>query len=266
MKKLDSGITIKPQWDKTPDEIWNERFAALTDDEKGIGGDEEPKKTIGLWKRTIYIWSVAAAVLIIVTASAFLYTKEIKGLPGKTCCACLPDGSQVQLAAGSTIIYHPRLWIFSHSVKMEGEAYFSGHHAKGFSVKTEEGVIDVLGTAFNARTYDSKLIVTCIDGKVEVRSGHAATELTAGMEATMCNGKLATEHVANAESTIGWTKGIFSFTDRPMTEVLKDVGRYYGMKIGAPQGADTLRYTGRFTQREDLHKRSARHHRTAIWS
>lgn len=250
MNKLDDDIRIRPKWDKTPDQIWNERFSALTDDDGDVedGGKNNRSESIGFWGRTKYIWSVAATILIFITATAFLYTKEIKGVPGCACRIHLPDGSTAQLSAGSVISYHPILWPLSHTVTMEGEVYFSGHHARGFIVKTPLGEIDVLGTSFNARTYDDKLIVTCIDGKVKVKTEQTAVELTVDMEAMLSKGKLVTQHVPDAKSAVGWIKGIFSFYNRPMIDVLKDVERYYGVKIGAPQCIDTLRYTGKFSQ------------------
>lgn len=252
MKKLDSGITIKPKWEKTPDQVWNERFAALMDDDKESEDGDKSKHsgTIDFWRRTRYIWSVAAVVLLFILGTAFIYTKEIKGVPGCACSITLPDGSMAQISPTTVITYHPIVWAFSHRVDMVGEAYFSGHHAKGFSVKTPQGEIEVLGTSFNARTYDDKLIVTCIDGKVKVKTKQTAVELVADMETTLCNGALTTQHLPDAKSAVEWTKGVFSFYNRPIMDVLKDVERYYGIKIGAPQGIDTLRYTGRFTQKK----------------
>ncbi len=253
MKKLDHKITAVPQWDKTAKDVWNERFAALTDDEEK---DEDSKpllhKTISLRGRTKYFLSVAAAVLLLLIATAFIYTKEVKAVPGCACTICLPDGSLAQLSLGTTISYRPLIWMLSPRVYMTGEAYFSGKHANGFSVKTLQGDIEVIGTSFNARTYDDKLVVTCLDGKIKVKSTQMSVELTANMETTLRHGKLTTEYIPDAESSIGWTKGLFSFYNKPLVDVLKDVERYFDVKIEIPEGIDSLRYTGKFTREKSI--------------
>lgn len=249
MKKIVEDITAVPHWDKTTKQIWDERFDALTDD----SGDADEKDTskvriVRLRHRMIAILSSAAAVLLLFSATAFLYTKDISALPGKTNITHLPDGSLAEISSGSSISYHPLLWLISPEVKMTGEAFFSGRHAKGFSVKTETGDINVLGTTFNARSYHEVLEVACIDGKVEVKEKNTSVVLTANMQTRIENGKKITGTISDSESVVGWTKGIFSFYDKPLADVLKDVERYFDVKIAAPTGIDTLRYTGRFTR------------------
>lgn len=245
MNKLNKNISIKPKWDTTPDQVWNERFAALTDED--VSDDKSNSaESVGLWRHSKFIFSIAAAVLILFSATAFIYTKEFIGSKGIVRTISLPDGSSAQISAGSSISYHPLLWHFSHSVSLLGEAYFSGHHAEGFSVSTPQGEIEVLGTSFNARTYDNQLIVTCIQGKVKVKTKSNSVELTADMAASAYNGSLTSQHVSDSESAVAWTKGIFSFYDEPVVDVIREVERYYGIKVNSPQGIDSLRYTGQF--------------------
>jgi ferric-dicitrate binding protein FerR (iron transport regulator) len=111
---------------------------------------------------------------------------------------------------------------------------------------TESGDIEVMGTSFDARTYDDQLIVTCIEGRVKVKTGGSQTELTANMEATGKDGKISTQTVPDGTCALGWTKGEFSFYNRPMEDVLRDVERCYDVKIGMPQELEHVRYTGRF--------------------
>ena len=249
--KIDDKITAVPQWDKTAKEVWDERFAALTDDEE----DEEqtpsapaPTLRIAVWGKRLF--SVAAALLLLFSATAYFYAKNLKAATGQTLAVVLPDGSQAQLSSASELSYRPLLWMLSHKVTLQGEAYFSGHHAKNFTVETANGDINVLGTSFNARSFDDQLEVACIDGRVKVSTRQASVVLTAGMETATRAGQeqLTTRHFTDAESITGWTHGVFFFYNRPLTDVLKEVERHYGVKIETADNIDTLRYTGRFTR------------------
>ncbi len=246
--KIDNKITAVPEWDKTAKDVWNDKFAALTDDDESAEQNDSARaKSAMFLSFTKRILSAAAVILLLFSAVAYLYTKDIKGVSGKILAATLPDGSKVQLSSSSDISYRPLLWMIAHDVKLDGEAYFSGHHANGFSVKTDEGDIKVLGTSFNARTFDGKLEVACIDGRVKVSANESSVVLTAGMETAAQGGQFTTRHFTDTESINGWTRGVFSFYDRPLVDVLKDVERHYGVKIEASADIDTLRYTGRFT-------------------
>jgi ferric-dicitrate binding protein FerR (iron transport regulator) len=252
VKKLDKHITAVPEWDKSAKQIWNERFEALvtddTDDTDVIGEDTDVTKTVQLWSRIKYIVSVAAVFIILISVTAALYKKEISAQLGQTRITHLPDGSSAELSAGTSISYRPLLWMFSPCVEMKGEAYFSGRHTTDFTVKTDNGDIMALGTSFNVRNYHDKLSVACIEGKIRVANGKSSVILTANMQATTENGLIKTQHFTETEDITGWTKGVFSFNNEPLGEVLFDVERYYGVKVSTPENIDTLRYTGRFTR------------------
>jgi transmembrane sensor len=249
VKKLDENITAVPVWDKTAKQIWDERFEALTNDDGEAEEKEAPvAKVVSLRHRLMYALSAAAAVLVLFSATAVFYTKDISAMPGQTRITHLPDGSLAELSSGSSLSYRPLLWMVSPSVQMEGEAYFSGKHTKGFSVKTEQGEVNVLGTSFNAKSFGDILEVACIEGKVEVKNKKTSVVLTANMQTSLQGDKATTDTIADKENVVGWTKGVFSFYDKPLKEVLKDVERYFNVKVAAPSGIDTLRYTGRFTR------------------
>ena len=193
-----------PQWDKTAGQVWDERFEALTrnnDLEKDIDADAHAK-IFGLHRATRYVLSIAAAVLLLFTAVSLLYTKEETAGKGRTTSVNLPDGSLAQLSANSRLSYHPLLWFLSHKADLNGEAYFSGTHAKGFTVNTAQGNISVLGTSFNVSTFDNRFVVTCVTGKIAVKSRSESIELTSNMESTILDGRLTARHIANAESAI----------------------------------------------------------------
>jgi ferric-dicitrate binding protein FerR (iron transport regulator) len=263
VKKLDKNITAVPQWKKSADEVWNDRFEALVNGSKLEGSDQRVSsqaeaeeavptdmvaKKIDIRKYITYILSSAAVLVVLFGAAAFLYKEDLNAQPGETRIVHLPDGTLAEISSGSNLSYRPLLWMVQPEVDMAGEVYFSGHHAKGFKVNTEHGCISVLGTSFNAKTYDGKLNVACIDGKVEVKDHLSSVILTDRMQTTLDDGRVTTSTISDTECVVGWTKGVFSFYDKPLLDVLKDVERYYNVKVSAPEGIDTLMYTGRFTR------------------
>lgn len=249
MKKLDETITARPVWDMTTEQVWQKRFASLLDDDSLTDERTEgTAKTVSLGRRIARIASVAAVLLVLISATAFLYTKKVTAPLGQTSKASLPDGSSAELSSASTITYRPLLWFLSPTVTMEGEAYFSGSHAKNFTVKTDKGSITVLGTSFSASTCHHKLLVACVEGKVRVADGASAVVLTANMQTVLMDKRAKTTRITDMDDVTGWTRGVFSFNNKPLREVLDDVERYYGVSVLAPAGIDTLRYTGRFTR------------------
>lgn len=246
MKKLDGKITAVPKWDKSAEQIWDERFDALTSAD-AIGKNVDKVKSISTWHRVRYFVSAAAALVIIMTATSLLYVKSFSSEVGQMRIVHLPDGSTAELSAGTTISIRPILWPLIPRVEMDGEAYFSGKHTKGFTVNTEKGNITVIGTSFNVNAIDN-LSVACLEGKIKVSNDKSTVVLTANQQATEENGQMKIARIEDAESVTGWTKGIFSFNNEPLKDVLLDVERYYGVKVSVSDNIDTLRYTGRFTR------------------
>jgi transmembrane sensor len=263
VKKLHDKITAVPEWDKSAKEIWDERFAALTDDDtESIDSNTaenddtascdavpaEGAKIISIRRKIMYAVSAAAVVMILFSITALSYKKDVSAESGKTRVMNLPDGSLAILSSGTEASYRPLLWFLSPKVAMTGEAYFSGHHAKGFTVTTEQGDISVLGTTFNVSDYNDELNVACIEGKINVKSGPSSVILTSKMRTKAKRGKFETDYISNIETVVGWTEGIFSFDNQPLRDVLENVERFYGIKIAAPTSIDSLRYTGKFTR------------------
>jgi transmembrane sensor len=248
VKQLDDKITAVPKWDKTAKQIWEERFEALTDTDTPTVGAADSGKAKSIRMRFSYILSAAAAVLILVSATAFVYNKNIDAIDGKNLITHLPDGSLAELAPGSSISYRPLLWMVSPSVAMKGEVYFSGHHRSGFKVNAQHGEIEVLGTAFDVNDIEDRMTVACVNGKVQVSNGGKSVVLTANMQATIQDDMLTSGTVEDIEEMTGWTRGVFSFYNRPLKEVIGEVERFFNVKVAMPEGADTMRYTGRFTR------------------
>jgi ferric-dicitrate binding protein FerR (iron transport regulator) len=80
----------------------------------------------------------------------------------------LPDGSEVILAAGSSISYNSLLWNFNRTTELKGEGFFTVKSGDRFTVETGYGDVTVLGTQFSVWENDDALVVQCQEGKVDV--------------------------------------------------------------------------------------------------
>lgn len=149
----------------------------------------------------------------------------------------LSDGSEVWLNAESTIEFPAAFRTGQRRVKLQGEAYFKvAHDEKApFIVSSEKMDVRVLGTEFNLRSYATETpSVALIEGKVEVMhagSTRPDATLSPGEEARLdVNGDVRVQEV-DTYAVTQWVKGFFYFHDRPLVEVLRELGRWYNLGV-----------------------------------
>lgn len=112
-------------------------------------------------------------------ASSVLMTLET-GADNSTFVQTFDDGSIVYMA-GNTSLSYPE--IFSKGqrrVTFSGEAFFDIHHKvdQPFVIETKQAVIEVLGTAFNLRSFENDFELIVEEGRVKI----TPKDLPAGSE------------------------------------------------------------------------------------
>ncbi|MBD3748383.1 MAG: FecR domain-containing protein [Sphingobacteriales bacterium] len=232
---------------RTKEQVWTELEAMVA---------QEPS-VVKVRKLTPISWQVAASVAILVclsVLSAKYYTKSIYCAVGEQKTAMLPDGSSVSLNAKSSVSFHPFWWKFDKTVTLEGEGFFEGKHAKGFTVSSTLGEVTVLGTSFNIFARDNDYEVTCLTGKVRVKSNSTNEETIINpneMISLKNSGSFGSKIKVDAKLALDWTNGQFIFTQIPLKKVLSEVSRRYGIAI---ENIDDLNqpYTGSFTQQNHI--------------
>lgn len=158
----------------------------------------------------------------------------------------LPDGTEVLLAAGSTL-RHPH--VFPQAVRevaLEGEAYFTVKHdpRSPFRVRAGNLIATDLGTEFLVRAYpeDPSARVVVRSGEVAVRPSEAQTS---GVKEQVVRpgelGRLGANGVPQVEQAdtaayFGWTQGTLVFDGTPLREALPQLSRWYNLQF---QLADT---------------------------
>ncbi|NVJ64818.1 MAG: FecR domain-containing protein [Flavobacteriaceae bacterium] len=222
VKNLDAphGVSKEEAWQKL---------------ESAISMDSSPK-IISLSRRN---WIIGIAASLILAIGAFFILQQnthlitIDTSLAEVQMVDLPDGSTVYLNAESSISFPEKGWTDSREVKLSGEAFFDVKRGSSFTVKTENGSIQVLGTSFNVRSRVDLLQVACKTGKVKVSSADNSSEqiITPGLAVTVEKG-LVSEPMETSLSRIdGWRNGQYDYESIPLQQVLDEVKRLYNAQI-----------------------------------
>ncbi|MBO6606275.1 FecR family protein [Psychroserpens sp.] len=161
----------------------------------------------------------------------------------------LPDASEVQLNAMSTLSFNSSKWDDNRSVTLSGEAFFKVAKGKKFDVITDAGTVSVLGTQFNVKYRNDYFEVTCYEGKVAVITNMKSTTLLAGDSFLILDGKyIATEKENRLNPS--WLNHVSTFKSMPFKEVLAEFERQYEVEIEDTNIDKSQKFTGSFTHND----------------
>src|SRR5690606_24636103 len=154
---------------------------------------------------------------------------------GGTYQVTLSDGTRVWLNAESRLIYPTRFDGDARNVELEGEAFFEvSSSTKPFFVQSSDQIIEVLGTEFNISAYGDNLqtTTTLVSGSVSLQNRQSAQvrTLEPGEQAIVREDKVGVRTVDVADYT-AWKDGLFVFNDTPLSEVLGQLQRWYGVDL-----------------------------------
>ena len=245
---MKDNIRIEPKWDKTKEEIWSDHFEKMT------STAPVSRKAVqkGIFSRRALYFTAAAAIILLLLVP-MVYTSNISSQRGEHVTIELPDGSIACLNAQSEISYKPLLWYFKRDVRLEGEAYFSVEKGSRFTVKSDNGSVTVLGTKFNVKSRDDIFEVSCLTGKVAVKSemNESLLEdvLIEGGEGVSFSGNDTMKRVSGEtnENSTSWMEFNFVFTGAPLNQVLGEISRQYDIDIEY-DGTEDYLYTGKFSK------------------
>ncbi|MBJ2125137.1 FecR family protein [Flavobacterium sp. IB48] len=161
----------------------------------------------------------------------------------------LADGTKVFLNAVSSIKYPTQFNGNQRIVELEGEAYFevAKNKNKPFLVKSDNQTIEVLGTHFNVHAYNNESVVktTLLEGSVAVSSKNQKAILKPGQQSNVSDGsnKIAVKEV-DTEAAIAWKNGRFKFDNADLKSVMKQLERWYGIKVEYRGDVSDVRFNG----------------------
>lgn len=241
-ERLDLSKRELPEVLNTPAESWYVR----------TGKRDGRERSSGLLHSSLRGWGSYAAIAVFLVAVAgikympafnflsrpSLVTHTYSTTTSQRAKLNLPDGSSVLLAPESKISYTSSFGAENRIVTLHGQALFTvvkdGHppfvvNASGVSTR-------VLGTTFDVRAYDKNVRIAVAEGKVSV----ASQTLSIGDVAMVTGNSANVQRNTNITDLLSWTTGRLVFRDTPLSDVLADFHRTYGVNIQlANPGAGT---------------------------
>lgn len=188
-----------------------------------------------------YRWvAVAASVIVLLGIGSFFYfgggetsrPVSVVTAQGETQVWTLPKNSRVELNAASSIAYDKSDWEKERKITLKGEAYFDVTKGNKFTVETNSGTIEVLGTTFNIRERNSVLEVVCYSGKVKVTNQqNKSVILKKGDAARIMNGQLEAGWNPGSQDAPSWQGGVSSFHEASFENVILELENQYGIKV-----------------------------------
>ncbi|WP_293711729.1 FecR domain-containing protein [uncultured Parabacteroides sp.] len=223
--------------------------------------------------RTFNLRQIAATVALFVLGSLSLYLyidnrnitlladriMEVKVGKGERVSITLPDGTAVKLNSESLLSYKQDFGKKDRRVSLSGEGYFEVRKdtQKKFVVNTEFMEVEVTGTSFNVYAYSDKemMEMALVQGSVIVSSVHPPFEKinVVPNEKVIYDkktGKMKKITSSNILET-AWVSKELVFRSEPLEEVLKRVGRKYGVFFDIADSSFIKEtYTGVFDKEE----------------
>ena len=228
-------------------------FAAPNFDSKGV---YEKLNTAIDQKRArkakTFSWAPIIKIAAVLTIGLLVYTgfftsnlTTIETLAAESTSINLPDASNVELNAMSTLAFNENTWNDSGLVNLNGEAFFKVAKGSKFDVVTSSGVVSVVGTEFSVKNRNNFFEVKCFEGKVNVQMDEELIALTAGETVRLLNKNIYKSTTLREYPT--WMDSFSSFESVPLFEVISELERQYNIKVKIKTSLDTKSmYSGMF--------------------
>ena len=224
-----------------------------------VGKDDPAARRVGLGFTGRVVLMAAAALVAVVVAVWVLRAPSSKLAPvsdagsdvvvatnrGETRLVVLPDGSTLELNAGTEVHYSRQFGVTDRLIRLvHGEAFFQviGDAARPFVVESGGWQTRVLGTSFDIKAYEGHFRVAVLSGKVAV-SGRV---LEKGMLARRDSSGLVTERFDGEEEVAAWKEGGLYFKDASFEEIAFEVGNKYNIQLVNESRKRIWSYTGLF--------------------
>lgn len=178
---------------------------------------------------------------------------------GKRSALTLSDGSKVWLNSGTILEFPAKFSDTSREIYLlSGEIYVEAapDKQKSFYVHTSDFNVKVYGTKFNISSYaNSPHSVILVEGSVSLQHSNSNEIYLSPHEQAVFsgNGTFQMQKV-DVNQYISWKNGYLLFDDTPMTDVLRQIERYYNLSFDYDKNITlrNLTCTGKIILSEDL--------------
>ncbi|WP_315815554.1 FecR family protein [Paraflavitalea speifideaquila] len=170
----------------------------------------------------------------------------------------LADGSKVWLNAASSIRFPSFFSGNERSVELSGEGYFEIVHnaSMPFRVIVNDMKVEVLGTQFNINSYQDERSIktTLLQGSVKVdRLGRG--EILKPKEQLMFDVStniMEKKKNVDVDEVVAWKEGRFKFKQMPIESIMRQLARWYNVKVEYKGKIATELYSGDISRQEDV--------------
>ncbi|MDO6736687.1 FecR family protein [Wenyingzhuangia sp. 2_MG-2023] len=196
------------------------------------------------------VFKVAAAILLLIYPTYYFVTQNnsttITTSIAETKILVLPDNSEVVLNGNSTISYAENNWNEHRNINLTGEAYFKVAKGKKFTVHTQSGTVQVLGTQFNVQDRTGFFQVDCYEGSVKVTyQNHEKILLPGKIIQILTENKI--QHLTTPNKKPSWILKESSFNQTPLFKVIEELEKQYDINIVLKNVDNKTLFTGTFT-------------------
>lgn len=154
---------------------------------------------------------------------------------GKRAHVTLCDGTKIWANAGTVLLFPTRFEDKKREIYVDGEIYIdvTPNPEKPFIVKTSDMGIKVLGTSFYVSAYrkDAEKSIVLVTGKVEVAASNGRTVRILPNDRFRQSADRYVVDKVNVEDYGSWKDGQLSFRNTELSGILKQLSRYYNVKI-----------------------------------
>lgn len=185
----------------------------------------------------IISYSVAASVVLFVAGGSYVMSGKQFRTEDAMLAVVLPDNSQVQLGANSSLSYNNMLWFFERNVELKGDAQFKVSRGEQFTVQTALGEVRVLGTEFTVSSSSQKLDVECFEGSVEV--------VTSKGKKILHKGDLI--YCTPTENTFTPLPDYYEYRHESVADVLTKIEKIYSVIIPVKESYRSILFDGTIT-------------------
>jgi hypothetical protein len=171
----------------------------------------------------------------------------------------LSDGTKVYLNAASSLKFPNTFKGSDRAVILTGEAFFevAKNKQKPFIVNANGMEIKVLGTHFNVMAYDDEknIQTTLVEGAVELKGKNAKALLKPGEQGSFSNQDNRINVMpVDVNIATAWKNGYFVFNNSSLQEVMRQLARWYDLKIVYDGQVPESEFNGRIKRNSSLKK------------
>ena len=172
----------------------------------------------------------------------------------------LSDGTKLWVNAASHVVYPVVFDKEKREIYVKGEVYLevARNESAPFIVKTNRMEIEVLGTSFNVKSYDTEdenNDIVLVTGSVHVRTTSGGeTALKPNQRFSYAADGTATVEEVDVYDYICWKDGLMRFKSEKLSNILKRLSDYYGKEIRWSKEIEDLKCSGKLDLKEDIEK------------